>query len=153
MKLAGTRLLLLFVPLLAGAVTPEEDEARIEALLRAEKAGVAAAPATVTPIAPAATSPTAIAVGPSPALATPVENSMPAPAPVATPTAAAPGVPYASLKDHLGARVHVVLKNGAEHYAQLESADARQITLAVPSFEYTAQFSVPREQIARIDLR
>lgn len=151
MQLARRLILFLFFPLIASAVTPEEDEARIEVLIRAEKAGLAAAPSPVAADAPSP--PAVVAATPSAASAPAATNSVTTPAPAATPTAAAPGLPYASLKDYIGAKVHVVLKSGAEHNARLESVDARQITLAVPSFEYTAQFSVPREQIARIDLR
>ena len=150
MQLARRLILFLFFPLIASAVTPEEDEARIEVLIRAEKAGLAAVPSPAAVDAPSP--PAVVAATASPASA-PAATSATAPAPAATPTAAAPGLPYASLKDYIGAKVHVVLKTGAEHNARLESVDARQITLAVPSFEYTAQFSVPREQIARIDLR
>ncbi len=159
MQLARTLTLLLLFPLLAGADTPEQDEVRIEALIRAEKAGLAgvsAAPAAAAaPTAAPAIQP-APAVAPSPAPVTVAKakpSPDPTPAPAAPVAAAAPGVPYASLKDYIGSRVRVVLKNGTEHYAQLEAVGSQQITLSVPSFEYTAQFSVPREQIARIDLR
>jgi len=143
-------ILLLFSPLYAAADTPDEDEARIEVLIRAEKAGLAAVPAAAAP-----TPPDAVAVAAPAPVPAPVSTTSPVaadPAPAAT-TPVAAGVPYASLKDHVGEKVRVVLKSGTEHFAQLESVDARQITLAVPSFEYTAQFSVPREQIARVELR
>lgn len=149
MRLTRTLALLLLFPRVAGADTPEEDEARIEMLIRAEKATFVAVPAAVASAVPSPVS----AAAPAPSLASvSASKSFAAPAPApATPAAA--GVPYASLKDHVGEKIRVVLKSGTEHFAQLESVDARQLTLAVPSFEYTAQFSVPREQIARVELR
>jgi small nuclear ribonucleoprotein (snRNP)-like protein len=155
--MARTLALLLLFPLFASAATPEEDEARIEVLVRAEKGGFvttpAAAPAAVT-AAPTPINPVAVAPTPAPA-SMPVPAQAPAPKTVAAATAAASdaGVPYASLKDHLGAKVRVTLKNGTERYAQLEAVDSQQIKLSLPNIEYTVQFSVPREQIARVDLR
>ncbi|MBO9662155.1 hypothetical protein [Dokdonella sp.] len=136
----------------AGATTLEEDEARIEALIRAERAGKTVDPAPPPPVA-AATLIVATAV-PVPA---PVVASVVAPPASSEEWLAAPardaGLPFSELAQRIGQRVTIITANERVHRGVVGSADARQVTLRVKRVGGNATYTLSRSQIARIEPR
>lgn len=132
----------------ASAATLEEDEARIEALILAERAGAASKLPLTPPVAVAA-----VAAAPAPLAASVVA---PTPTPndqwLAAPAREA-GLPFAELAQRVGQRVTITTANDRVHRGVVGSADARQVTLRVKRPGGNATYTLSRNQIARIDLR
>ncbi len=145
-----TALALALVAAAAGAATLEEDEARIEALIRAERAGLAGKPAAppppavpAEPRAPAAVPVVASVVAPPP---TPHDEWLAAPAREA-------GMPFAELAHNIGRRVAITTAGERVHRGVVGSADARQVTLRVKRPGGNATYTLTRNQVLRVDLR
>ena len=146
--------LLLTLDIRAAAV---DDEARIDVLVRAERA-IAAAEVP----APAAADLPAIAVVTVPPPALVIAESV-APAPGAAsrrdswvaPVEPAGGLPFSDLARHIGDRVAVVTAGARVHRGVVKAVDAEQMTLQVrsPGIGGAAAYTLRREQIVRIDLR
>lgn len=146
-KMAG--LLLACGAVSAAAASLEEDEARIEALIRAERATAAARP---------------IRVQAAPDTDTVPEPSVPVAAMVMAP-AASPhddwlarsphedGLPLSELAQHIGQRVSITTSNDRVHRGVLGSADEKQVTLSVKKPGGSAIYTLARNQIVRVDLR
>ena|SRR5688500_10363475 len=144
-QVEGWRLVLL---LAAGAVlggtaqagSLQEDEARIEALLKAERkaapAGGAANPAT--PVIAEVTA----------AVPAPSENDE-----WLVPKIEQGGLPFADLKHYVGQRVEIVTIGNREHRGIVKSADARQVTLLVHRPGGNATYTLRRDQVKRVDPR
>lgn len=134
----------------ANAATLEEDEARIEALIQAERAGRAGQPAAPPPVA--------IAVATTTAAPAPLAASVVAPpaAPsdewLAAPTRNA-GLAFSELAQRVGQRVTITTANERVHRGVVGSVDARQVTLRVRRPGGNATYTLNRNQIARIDPR
>jgi hypothetical protein len=135
----------------------DDDEARIEVLVRAERALAAAGmPAPTGADLPAIAVVTA--APPAPVIAEPV-----APAPSAAPprdswvapAEPAGGLPFSDLARHIGDRVAVVTAGARVHRGVVKAVDAEQMTLQVhsPGIGGAAAYTLRREQIVRIDLR
>jgi hypothetical protein len=141
----------------AQAATTDDDEARIEVLVNAERPAVAArmppptdtyVPAVATAVVPLTAS--AIAAPGVPARsAAPSRDSWVAPA---EPTG---GLPFNDLVRHIGDRVAVVTAGARVHRGVVKAVDAEQVTLQVhsPGSVGAATYTLRREQIVRIDLR
>jgi hypothetical protein len=144
-----TALALALVAAAASAATLEEDEARIEALIRAERAASAGKPAAPPPAVPAeAQAPAAVpvvasVVAPPP---TPQDEWLAAPARQA-------GLPFAELALNVGRRVAITTAGERVHRGVVGSADARQVTLRVKRPGGNATYTLTRNQVLRVDLR
>lgn len=141
----ATALALALIAVSARAATLEEDEARIEAMIRAERAGLAAKPAP-PPTMVAAQAPVPVVasvVAPPP---TPHDEWLAAP-----PRAA--GLPFAELANHVGQRVAITTAGERVHRGVVGSADARQVTLRVKRPGGNATYTLTRNQVLRVDLR
>lgn len=134
------------------AVTPDQDEARIEALIHAEQAvktppAVAAtgAPVLASAIAPAPV--VAQAIAPSPDQLTNDDWL----APPATPDSR---LRFEDVAQHVGHKVAVVTVSDRVHKGVVTAADKRGLTLLVPRHGAGggATYTLRREQIARIDV-
>ena len=136
----------------AGATTLEEDEARIEALIRAERAGKAADPAPPPPTSVAATLVVATAA-PAPVVASVVAP----PAASSEEWLAAPtrdaGLSFSELPQRIGQRVTITTANERVHRGVIGSADARQVTLRVKRAGGNATYTLSRSQVAHIEPR
>jgi hypothetical protein len=154
MKVASSGLLRLALLLVAGAAqaaTLDEDEARIEALLKAEQTAAAAA-------ASAAEFPVVAQSMPAPVVAQAI-----APAPselsnddwLAPPPSQDSRLSFEDLAQHIGARVAVVTVNERVHRGIVTAVNARGLTLRVPRAGSGggAIYTLRREQVARIDAR
>lgn len=142
----GLALLLLFAwP--AMAATLEEDEARIEALLQAERAAAAAARAgqTTTLAAVATPAPVLAAVVAPPIRARNPDDDWLAPA--QTEEAA---LAFADLGRHIGEKVAILTAGDRMHRGTVVDADARQVILQVRRSGGLARYALRREQIVRI---
>jgi hypothetical protein len=137
---------------LAGGVaaqTLDEDEARIEELMRAPHAAAPAAPAAVA-IAPASD---------NSALETPVVAAVVAPAPtandewLAAPQQPDESLPFAELAKNIGKRVSITTSNEREHNGIITSADAKQVTLQVKRAGGNASYTLRRDQVVRVESR
>ena len=146
--------LLLALDIRAAAL--DDDEARIEVLVRAERA-IAAAEVP----APAEADLPAIAVVSAPPPEPVIAESV-APAPSApprdswvAPAEPAGGLPFSDLARHIGDRVAVVTAGARVHRGVVKAVDAEQMTLQVrsPGIGGAAAYTLRREQIVRIDLR
>lgn len=143
-----TALALALAAVSAGGATLEEDEARIEALIRAERAGLTGKP-------PAPPPPT-VAVEPQKPV--PVVASVVAPPPtphdewLAAPARAA-GLPFAELAHHVGRRVAITTAGERVHRGVVGSADASRVTLRVKRRGGDATYTLTRNQVLRVDLR
>ena len=149
---------------LLGVITPgpfvraaslQEDEARIEALLRAERnaqrtvernaraasAAPAAAQDSVDPATPVIAEVTAAVPEPS-------ENDA-----WLVPTIEQDGLPFADLKHYVGHRVEIVTTGDRQHRGTVKSADARQVTLLVRRPGGNATYTLRRDQVKRVDPR
>ncbi len=129
------------------AATLEQDEARIEALLRAERVAAVARAADAARAAAAATPVIAevVAVPATPTanddwLALPVDHSR--------------TLDFDELGHAIGRRVSITTAGGErEHRGIVKAADARRVTLQVRRAGGAATYSLPRKQVVRIDLR
>lgn len=143
-----TALALALAAVSAGAATLEEDEARIEALIRAERVGSAAKRLAPPPAVAAAEQEEPV----------PVVASVVAPPPtphdewLAAPSRAA-GLPFAELANHIGQRVAITTAGERVHRGVVGSADARQVTLRVKRPGGNATYTLTRNQVLRVDLR
>lgn len=137
----------------AGATTLEEDEARIEALIQAERAGKAAAPAPPPPTSVTAATLVVATAAPAPVVASVVAP----PAASSEEWLAAPprdaGLSFSELAQRIGQRVTITTANDRVHRGIVGSADARQVTLRVKRAGGIATYTLSRSQIARIDPR
>jgi len=130
----------------AGAATLEQDEAKIDALIRAEHA----ARQGVAPVPPAE----------NPRVAAPVMASVIAPAPVrpagqewlSSPTGDA-GLSFSDLAQNIGKIVIITTAGERVHRGVVKSADGRQVTLQVKRAGGNATYALRREQVLHIDLR
>lgn len=140
---------IVLLPMLVHAATPEEDEAQIEALIQAELHPPVSVQATVAPPSNA-TSGAASTLAPAKtaaAAAASVAANQPPPEDLSN-------LRFDALKNHIGAKVHLILINGTERFARIESCDTREVSLSLASYEGAEfRFSVPREEIRRIELR
>lgn len=144
----GLALALLFAwPALAA--TLEEDEARIEALLQAERAAAAAARAGQTTLATVATPAPVLAAVVAPPLgggrARNPDDDWLAPAP-----ADDVGLAFADLGRHIGDKVAIVTAGDRVHRGTVVDANARQVILQVRRSGGLARYALRREQIVRI---
>jgi hypothetical protein len=164
-RIAGMLLAIQLVPAAAGVGSPEQDEARIEALIRMEQhpeavAAPVAAPATETTVQAAPPAPVkapAPVVAPAPTAHVP---AVPA-APAATTSALATltddpdepgGLRFEDLKRHVGETLRITTTNGTQRTARVQSADARQVTLLVSQPGGTATYTLQRTQIIGIEM-
>lgn len=146
--------LLLTLDIRAAAI---DDETRIEALVRTERA-IAAAEVPAPAGADLAAS--AVVTVPPPALVI-AESVRPAPSAVSrrdssvAPPEPAGGLPFSDLARHIGDRVAVVTAGARVHRGVVKAVDAEQMTLQVrsPGIGGAAAYTLRREQIVRIDLR
>ncbi|WP_300616309.1 hypothetical protein [Dokdonella sp.] len=138
----------------ATAATLEEDEARIDALIRAERAARAhgAAPRGVAGTQAAGTQRDDVQAEPDVPVAAAVV------APPATPHddwLAVPdrgaGLSFAELAGHVGERVTIVTSNDRVHRGVINSADERQVTLRVSRRGGNATYTLSRAQVLRVD--
>lgn len=128
----------------ARAATLEEDEARIEALIRAERAERVATADKSMRLATEVPAPVAASVvAPTP---------MPNDEWLVSPTRRA-GLPFAELVHHVGARVSITTAGERVHRGVVGSADARQVTLRVKRRGGNATYTLIRKQVLRVDLR
>lgn len=140
----------------ARAGSLQEDEARIEALLRAERnaqrtaernarAASAAVPASgqesLDPATPVIAEVTAAVPEPS-------ENDA-----WLVPTIEQDGLPFTDLKHYVGHRVEILTTGDRQHRGTVKSADARQVTLLVRRPGGNATYTLRREQVKRVDPR
>lgn len=128
------------------AVTPEEDEARIEVLVKAERE--AAQPAAAPPAnADAAAVPVvAVVTANAPTARGGNDDWLASAEPQGT------GVAFADLAQHIGRRVSVATRGEHTHRGIVSSADARQLTLRVRRSGGNATYTLRRDQVVRIDL-
>lgn len=146
--MTGLALALFAAP--AITATLEEDEARIEALIRAERAARSAS-------RPAVTAATVTAPKVEHAAA-PVAASVMAPALgpnddwLAAPTHAH-GLPLADLPHYIGRRVAITTSGDRVHRGILGSADGKQVTVRVKKPGGSATYTLTSNQIVRVDLR
>lgn len=142
----GLALLLLFAGP-AIAATLEEDEARIEALLQAERAAAAAARAgqTTTLASVATPAPVLAAVVAPPIRARNPDDDWLAPTP-----AEDTGLAFADLGRHIGEKVAIVTAGDRVHRGTVVDANARQVILQVRRSGGLARYALLREQIVRI---
>jgi hypothetical protein len=143
----ATALALALAAVSACAATLEEDEARIEAMIRAERAGMATKPAVPLPLvaaqAPVPVPVAASVVAPPP---TPHDDWLAAPPRTA-------GTPFAELANRVGQRVAITTAGERVHRGVVGSADARQVTLRVKRPGGTATYTLTRNQVLRVDVR
>jgi Asp/Glu/hydantoin racemase len=134
------------------AATLDQDEARIEALIRAEQAAAKTTPAVATTDATVLAS----AVAPAPVVA---QAIAPSPdqltnddwlAPPATPDSR---LRFEDIAQHVGRKVAVVTVSDRVHKGVVTAVDKRGLTLLVPHHGAGggATYTLRREQIARID--
>jgi len=163
-------LILLLLPVSAAATSPEEDEVRIEALIRAER-DAAAAPSAVpsaapspasAPLAPATPTAPARPVSPNPVAVTapPAQQKGVAVSPVAAvqPADRAPESPAADpgslsfddLKHHVGEALRFTMTSGSQRFARVQSADSRQVIVLVRQPSGTATLTLQRSQITAV---
>ena len=163
-------LILLLLPATTAAISPEEDEARIEALIRAERdAAVAPIGATLaarapapaaTPTAPVRTgSASAAPVAGAAALAQPQPQAITGSAVGAVPPvergsdlpAAAPrSLSFDDLKHHVGEALRFTMTSGSQRYARVQAADSRQVIVLVRQPSGTATLTLLRSQVAAV---
>ena len=117
----------------AMAATLDEDEARLEARLRAQRAAEAAKANSVPVLA------AAIAPPPSPNDEWLAPPSMPA------------TLAYDELARHVGERLTVVTRGERVHRGTLTAAGARSLTLVVQRRGGAASYTLRREQVVRIE--
>jgi hypothetical protein len=131
------------------AGTLQEDEARIEALLRAERAaaGVSAMPQSPDGAVVVASSTPVIAEVVA-KMAQPSENDE-----WLAPAIEQTGLPFADLAHYIGQRVSITTAGEREHRGTVKSANARQVTLLVRRSGGNATYTLRREQVQRVDLR
>jgi len=161
-------LILLLLPVTAAAITPEEDEARIEALISAERdasrAPIAAAspastpPTAATPAAPARTvpaSPVAVPIATAPTqqketTGSPVAAVQPVARGSGSPPADAGSLSFDDLKHHVGEALRFTMASGSQRYARVQSADSRQVIVLVRQPSGTATLTLQRSQITAV---
>ena len=158
---------MLLLPLSAVAAATDDDEARIEVLIQAERGDAGADSETArpptTPIAPAiapsgrvapADSAAVATMQPTPAGAAGVANAGPVHSAVpSAPPAADSTLRFDDLKHHVGETIRIVTTAGKQNYAEVLSADAREVTLRVHQAGGLATYTMQRAQIARIETR
>ena len=138
-------LVLLATPALAG--TLQEDEARIEALLRAERvAAVPVATASDGSVAAASTTPVIAEVVATVAKPSETDEWL-------APAVEQAGLPFAELTHYVGRRVRITTTGEREHRGTVTSANPRQVTLLVHRAGGNATYTLRREQVQRVDLR
>jgi hypothetical protein len=154
-------LVLHLAPAGASVGSPEQDESRIETLVRIERHPEAdAAPAPSPPVeARVATAPTspsaAVTVSTPPAHAPPPPAK---PAAIAAPVDTAfdeadeTGLRLEDLKRHIGETLRITTSSGVQRNARVQSADARQVTLLVSQPGGTATYTLQRAQIVGIEM-
>jgi hypothetical protein len=132
----------------AHAGSLQEDEARIEALLQAERTALAGRTLVVTPDG---------SVG-DPAAPVIAEVTAAVPAPSVNDEWLVPkieqnGLPFVELRHYVGQRVDIVTTGDREHRGTVKSADARQVTLLVRRPGGNATYTLRRDQVKRVDPR
>lgn len=154
MTMAGLALALFSAT--AGAATLEEDEARIEALIRAERVVARSASRPAVTVA-TVTAPSADGRDETGATV-PVVASVMAPAVgpnddwLATPENEH-GLPLAELPRYVGRRIAITTSGDRVHRGVLGSADGKQVTVRVKKPGGSATYTLTSNQIVRVDLR
>jgi len=159
-------LILLLLPVTAAAISPEDDEARIEALIRAERdaAGTAtaatspaSAPSTdAIPTAPARTvpaSPAAVAAAPTqlePITVSPVAAVQAVDRESDSPPAVPGSLSFDDLKHHVGEALRFTMTSGSQRFARVQSADSRHVVVLVRQPSGTATLTLQRSQITAV---
>jgi hypothetical protein len=143
--------------------TDYDDEARIEALIQAERNATAPVAAetsattqspTQTAVAPPVAMQPSVVASSRPASAAPAPPFEPVSSSSAPVDADAPQeLRFDDLKKHVGEVLYIVMTNGAKHYAEVQSANAKQVTLRMRQAGGTAMYTLERKQIARIEPR
>ena len=121
------------------AVTPQEDEDRIEALLKAERARERFAEAEA-----AAREAPVIAAAVATPVATPNDDWL-------APQLETSGMPFDDLARAIGRRVEITTEGRRRHRGVVLSANAQQVTLQVARRGGAAVYTLKRAQVARID--
>ena len=132
----------------ARAGSLEEDEARIEALLKAERTARAERAFTVAAIGGVADPATPVIAEVTAAVPAPSENDE-----WLAPKIEQNGLPFADLTHYVGRRVEIVTTGDREHRGTVKSVDARQVTLLVRRPGGNATYTLRREQVKRVDPR
>lgn len=131
------------------AVTPEEDEARIEVLVRAEHEAAAQRAqeaATADTSSPDAVPVAAVVKAYAPSVAGGNDDWL-------AERSAEAGAPFAELAQHIGDRVSIVTRGDRRHSGVIRSANARQVTLGVRRRGGDATYTLRRDQVLRIEFR
>jgi hypothetical protein len=132
----------------ARAGSLQEDEARIEALLNAERAAQAKRALVVTAESGMADPATPVIAEVTAAVPAPSENDA-----WLVPAVEQNGLPFADLRHYVGRRVDIVTTGDRAHRGTVKSADARQVTLLVRRPGGNATYTLRREQVKRVDPR
>jgi len=141
---------------IAAAVTPEEDESRIEALILLERE--ASRPVAATELLPGAAESSRSVSIPSttglvdvPAQSRVSAAALVAPAKPATSLdAEVPSLRFDDLGKHIGQTLRITTANGKQRNARVQSADSRQVTLLVTQPGGIATYTLQRAQVAAI---
>lgn len=133
---------------IARAGSLQEDEARIEALLKAERMARAERAVTVAAAGGVADPATPVIAEVTAAVPAPSENDA-----WLVPTIEQNGLPFAELKHYVGQRVEILTTGDREHRGTVKSADARQVTLLVRRPGGNATYTLRRDQVKRVDPR
>lgn len=137
---------MLAVPAHAGSL--QEDEARIEALLKAERAARAERMVAIATVGGVADPATPVIAEVTAAVPPPSENDE-----WLVPTIEQNGLPFAELRHYVGRRVEIVTTGDRQHRGIVQSADARQVTLLVRRAGGNAKYTLRRDQVKRVDPR
>jgi len=147
--LAAAAVLAAFAPAgTARAGSLQEDEARIEALLKAERTARAERAVAVAATGGVADPATPVIAEVTAAVPPPSENDA-----WLVPTIEQNGLPFAELKHYVGQRVEILTTGDREHRGTVKSADARQVTLVVRRAGGNATYTLRRDQVKRVDPR
>jgi hypothetical protein len=132
----------------ARAGSLQEDEARIEALLNAERAAQAKRALVGTAESGVADPATPVIAEVTAAVPAPSENDA-----WLVPAIEQNGLPFAELRHYVGRRVDIVTTGDRAHRGTVKSADARQVTLLVRRPGGNATYTLRRDQVKRVDPR
>jgi hypothetical protein len=130
------------------AGTLQEDEARIEELLRAERAAIVPVTTQVSGSALAAASTTPVIAEVVATVAKPSATDE-----WLAPAVEQAGLPFGELTHYVGQRVRITTTGEREHLGTVASANARQVTLQVRRAGGNATYTLRRDQVQRVDLR
>ena len=130
----------------AQAGTLQEDEARIEELLRAERALTDSSATSGSTLAASSSTPVIAEVVAT--VAKPSANDE-----WLAPAVEQAGLPFGELTHYVGQRVRIMTTGEREHRGTVTSANARQVTLQVRRAGGNATYTLRREQVQRVDLR